>query len=297
MYDKSIEYLNKAVKGFEDLNNTSQKIVSMSLLSNIYYRKGNYKKSCELQFELKQLTDSIQQYQNSSLGEFYEMQNSYNQKRNELLIENQNEKLNSANKNIFILVLTCLIFAVIGIFLYISKIKKQKYLQGIIENEALQREVELKDKDLELKNKDLELNNKELALSIMNRIKLNGLTDNIIEKLEDLKEDLSKIAKLKISGVINDISKSKDDGVWEDFEMRFKRVYNDFYDKLLNICPDLTPTEIKLCAFLKLNMTSKEISSILNISNGSIVVERARIRKKLGLTNQNINLVNYLMDL
>ena len=61
--------------------------------------------------------------------------------------------------------------------------------------------------------------------------------------------------------------------------------------------PDLSPGELKICTFLKLNMSSKEISAITRQSVKSIEVARTRIRKKMNLTNQDVNLVSFLMEL
>uniref|UniRef100_UPI0035668EB5 helix-turn-helix transcriptional regulator n=1 Tax=Ancylomarina sp. TaxID=1970196 RepID=UPI0035668EB5 len=71
----------------------------------------------------------------------------------------------------------------------------------------------------------------------------------------------------------------------------------DYYKRLKEYALDLTPGEVKICTFLKLNMTSKEISAITHQSVKSIEVTRTRIRKKLNLTNKDVNLVSFLIDL
>lgn len=78
--------------------------------------------------------------------------------------------------------------------------------------------------------------------------------------------------------------------------MHFNRVHLDFYKKLQRIAPDLTPTELKLCAFLRLNMSTKEISSLTQSSDRSIDVMRGRIRKKLNITNTTTNLITFLSE-
>jgi len=80
---------------------------------------------------------------------------------------------------------------------------------------------------------------------------------------------------------------------WEEFEFRFNYVHNDFYDKLVEDFPDLTPNELKLSAFLKLNMTTKDIATITYQSNHSITVARHRLRIKLGLERDD-NLISFL---
>jgi DNA-binding CsgD family transcriptional regulator len=74
-----------------------------------------------------------------------------------------------------------------------------------------------------------------------------------------------------------------DNTVWAEFEMRFQQVHQDFYRKLHETYPDLTPNEIKICAFLKLNMTTKDISAITFQSVKSIQIARTRLRKRMGI--------------
>ena len=81
-----------------------------------------------------------------------------------------------------------------------------------------------------------------------------------------------------------------------DFELRFKEVNAGFYESLNQMYPDLTPNEVRLCAFLKLNMSTKEISSITHQSVKSINMARFRLRKKLDI-DRDENLISFLTQL
>ena len=83
----------------------------------------------------------------------------------------------------------------------------------------------------------------------------------------------------------------------QEFEIRFQQVHNSFYDKLNALSPDLSTNERRLCAFLKLSMSTKEISSITGQSPRSIDVARTRLRKKLNLTNNDSSLSDFLSSL
>jgi len=87
-----------------------------------------------------------------------------------------------------------------------------------------------------------------------------------------------------------------DNTVWNEFEVRFQQVHRDFYQKLTERYPDLTPNEIKICAFLKLNMTTKDISAITFQTVKSIQVARNRLRKKMGIDREE-NLIALLQQL
>ena len=79
--------------------------------------------------------------------------------------------------------------------------------------------------------------------------------------------------------------------------MRFKEINAGFYDKLLNQYPDLTQSELKLCAYLRLNMSSKEISDLTGQRTETLEKARYRLRKKFELTNSEVNLVSFLSQI
>jgi DNA-binding CsgD family transcriptional regulator len=94
--------------------------------------------------------------------------------------------------------------------------------------------------------------------------------------------------------MINDTEKSDDD--WNRFALYFDQVHNNFLSILKNKYPQLSPTDLKLCAYLRLNLTSKEIAQLLNISLKGVEVSRYRLRKKLNLTTE-INLHDFLIEI
>lgn len=100
-----------------------------------------------------------------------------------------------------------------------------------------------------------------------------------------------------IQKIILDIKNAQDDDIWKEFEVRFSQVYNDFYERLNIKYPDLTINEKRICAFLRLNMTTKEICALTRQSYNSLNVARARLRKKLNIQNEEINLVTFLENI
>ena len=82
---------------------------------------------------------------------------------------------------------------------------------------------------------------------------------------------------------------------WEQFEYNFDQVYRNLLTRLLAKYPDLTRTNLKLCAYLRLNMSSKEIASLMNITPSGIDKARNRLRKKLNI-QPNDDLHEFLMN-
>ena len=137
---------------------------------------------------------------------------------------------------------------------------------------------------------DIEGKNRELATSTMSIIKKN-------EFLSDIKNELMNGGEKSISKVIRIIDKdlnNTDD--WKMFQAAFNNADKKFLRKIKTKHPGLTPNDLRLCAYLRLNLSSKEIAPLLNISPRSVEVKRYRLRKKMQL-DHDINLTNYIIDL
>jgi DNA-binding CsgD family transcriptional regulator len=141
----------------------------------------------------------------------------------------------------------------------------------------------------------LEFKNKELALNVMSLLKKNEILSEISKKLINVKNEAVKDeTKDAIRRIYKELQKSTDDEIWEEFELRFRQVHSEFYNKLMKRFPDLSPSEQRLCAFLRLNMSSKEISELTGQSLNALETARYRLRKKLGITNSQVNLITFL---
>jgi DNA-binding CsgD family transcriptional regulator len=142
---------------------------------------------------------------------------------------------------------------------------------------------------------DLKFKSKELSINLLALLKKNELIEEIRQKFTDLEKSLP-LSDLKEAVVRfnHEIKLSSDDRLWQEFSLRFKEINSEFYDKLLTKYPDLTQSELKLCAYLRLNMTTKEIADLTGQSTETLGKARYRLRKKFGLTNSESNLVMFL---
>ena len=146
-------------------------------------------------------------------------------------------------------------------------------------------------------NLEIKKKNSELAYSTLNNIKKNELLNDLIMDIEKIDEGvLNSSLHSPIKKVIKKINHhlvDKED--WLAFELHFRNAHADFFDKLREKHPELSSNEIKLSAYLKLNLSSKEIASLMNISIKSVDQGRWRLRKKLDLSKDS-NLVNYIQS-
>ena len=86
------------------------------------------------------------------------------------------------------------------------------------------------------------------------------------------------------------------DQEWTDFNAHFESINATFYNRIKQEYPDISPNDLKLCALIKLNLSIKEMSAILNISPNSVKTARYRLRKKLRLNTED-NLTEFILSL
>lgn len=142
---------------------------------------------------------------------------------------------------------------------------------------------------------ELDFKNRELTTSVLSAMQQKSSIAELSEQVDKLKDVASKPEiKLKLNQVTSKLHKLEDEHIWSDFEKHFNEVHPDFHNNLFQEFPSLTPNEKRLCAFLKLNMTSKNISELTGQKVESLEKARTRLRKKLGLTNTKVNLSIYL---
>jgi len=140
---------------------------------------------------------------------------------------------------------------------------------------------------------DLDYKNRELASNVLYLLKKNELLLDVSDKLKKARPDAKATNKSIIDEIVNAIYISSKDLGWEEFELRFKEVHTDFYNSLTSKYPNLTPNELRLCAFVKLNMTTKDITAITFQSDHSVVMARSRLKSKLGIS-ENERLSTFL---
>lgn len=148
-----------------------------------------------------------------------------------------------------------------------------------------------RNKELEIeKTKELlELKNKELAVSALQLIEKEEFLKTLKTKVRSSDD---KIKVHEVNKVLKSISASNNQN-WEEFKLRFIDVNKDFYNKIFEKYPNLSQGDQKICALIKLNFSSKEMSRLLGISVESVHTSRHRIRKKMSLP-RSANLEDYI---
>ncbi|NRF41597.1 triple tyrosine motif-containing protein [Pedobacter foliorum] len=172
--------------------------------------------------------------------------------------------------------------------------EKEEFLKK--EAEATERQIiKLQTEKLQV---ELAGKNRELANSAMSLVYKNELLQKLSQEMLKLKDSngkpLAEEQLRKIQKVIDDGMNDERD--WNLFESSFNEAHESFFKKLKANHPDLVPNDLKLCAYLHMNMSSKEMASLLNISLRGVEIRRYRLRKKLDVPHDK-NLVEFLMEL
>lgn len=144
---------------------------------------------------------------------------------------------------------------------------------------------------------ELEQKNKEITTKTLYLQQKNKLLADIVDRLEKAKHLFKVSNQPIIDQIIRELTQSTKDNSWEEFELRFEQVHTDFFKKLNERFPNLSPTEKRLCAYLKLNMNSKEIAALTHTTVGNVEQARFRLRKKMGLHGTDTNLMTFIESL
>lgn len=179
----------------------------------------------------------------------------------------------------------------IGVVGFQRKINRRN--KQILETQESLFKAEEEKKILKEKQLQNELEFKESQISAM---ALQMLQKN--ELMTSLKEQLEKQGASTIENDLNRILNRSDyqDKEWSDFNIQFESLNKNFYTRLKEAYPEISPNDLKLCALIKLNMSIKEMAGILNISPDSVKTARYRLRKKLKMNSED-NLTEFILAL
>jgi len=141
---------------------------------------------------------------------------------------------------------------------------------------------------------DIDIKNRQLASFAMHVAQKNEVLLQIKEDINKLIDGVNSDSKQKLNELINKIKANIQlERNWKDFKLHFENVHPGFFHRLNEKFSKLTPKDQKLCAYLRMNFSTKEIAQLLSITSGSAEISRIRLRKKLSLSKET-NLVTFI---
>ncbi len=221
-----------------------------------------------------------------------------NKKESQIELLKEQNKTNRANQN----VLWVALFAVLAIFtvIYIyltkkrkAKLKIQEYKQRVLKAELEKKEMEEKNLQEQVQLKTATLSRYSLHLSQKNKILL-----ELSKTLKNIVARRNTDFSFKLRELVGEIDFNlQQEDEWDEFMNFFKEIHPEFIKKLSSLSQNsLSPSELRLGMLLRLNLSSKEIASILRVTPDSVRVARYRLRKKLPI-DQKEELVHFMVDL
>ena len=275
--DSALYYLQNSFDISNKNNFLNFKLTSSEKLVELYEKAHNYNKALDYLHIAKSLSEK-------NINEEYtkranQLEFDYKQQ-----IAQQSALLEQKKRENYFIISIVALVSLSSITLLMFKLQKSKSQKRIVENELLARE-------LKGKNKALTSN----AMQLYQAKEFIQSTQKDLHQLEISNGQTS--GKKLLSKIVKDLKNGTQGFNDKEFEKIFIETDGDFYKKLLKEFPSLSKNEIRLCAFLKMNLSSKEISSITQQSTHSIDVARSRLRKKLDLTNDAQSITSFLMQL
>lgn len=272
---ESRKYTEKAIAIGRDIHSKFLLQYAYRLYIDLCEQEHDYQ---EANVYLKKLFDLKDELFNDTIASkitALKLQYDFDKRTTETQIKNQNKELR------YQLILVIILSLLGGItLLYFLANSRNKRIR--LEKQSLE--------------KDLEFKNKELTSNVMFLLRNSDLIYSIINRLHQLKSSLKSQQASEIKNIVNELQSVMKNDLWDEFKVHFNQVYLDFYKKLQEYYPDLSPADLKLCAFLRLNMSSKEIAALCGVTVKSVEVMRSRLRKKLNITNTDVNLNTFLSE-
>ncbi|OQX77444.1 MAG: hypothetical protein B6D64_08245 [Bacteroidetes bacterium 4484_276] len=289
-----------ALKGIDEAKASGSKTYLLNNYETIYHvyeKMGKFEKALGFYKKHVAVKDSI--FNTEKSRQIAEMEAKYETEKKEKENRILRQDIEIQQRTTWLLFVSLAAFIVVTVLLfYFYRLKNKALKQKTILFEQERKLHDLEKSRLEdqvfagqqinkLQNEKLEQQNRELSSRILHAINKNEAMNNIIHELEQLKaignHDIDECFK-KVSHIVKDnISLDKD---WDQFKLHFEEVNPGFFYNLQTNYPDLTQHELRLCAYYRINLDTKEIARILSITPAAVQKSRHRLRKKMDILSE-----------
>ena len=253
-------------------------------LYKLYKAKGQFGKALTYNEKYHNLNDSINANNNSKVIQELIEKSEKEKRDKEIVVLNSHIKSAKQSRMIIAISSLLLILALVMlVYFLISARRKAQYEKTLIEKEN------------ENLNLSKELAEQDLTINALNLARTSEIINSINKRLLVLKESASGEIKQSISAMIHSLQKESNSEPFQEFVVRFENQHQKFYSLLSQKYPQLSSAEIKLCGYLRMNMSTKDIAALTNRSIRTIETHRYNIRTKLGITTEK-GLINFLLS-
>lgn len=285
---RAIELLKMVVERAHGAGLIAEEQAGHKYLSEAFRASGRWQDALLSQERYHSLKDSIDgvEVQNT----LNNLQTRFETEKKQQLIDRLNEK-NLAHEKRNRLFIGLLLVSVVVLLLLMLIIRLRN--RTIRQNKALRiREQEIHKLEHERLTLDLDYKTRELSAATLHLINKNEVLNDLKNKLEASENSQPELRQV-IRQIDQNINLDKD---WQNFSRHFEEVHPGFFSKLKEKYSSLTPNEERLCAYLAINLNTKEISQMLNVTTAAVDKSRNRLRKKLGIA-PDVNLTEFLLTI
>jgi len=299
-YSRTLEYAIPGLELAQELKMIETEKDLHQLLSDVYAKTNQYKSAYIHSNQFKMLSDSIFNEQNIRQIAELEFTYKFDQEKQAIALEQNKKDAIEASRRKLQYVIIIFLAVCFGISSLLAVYIHRLYRFRNRANQAI-RDLELEkkrllEKEIERINLELEQNRKSLTATSLKLIQNSERDAGNVRRFESVLDGTSPEGRKILLSIISDIKRMSRSSNWNEFELLFQKVHKSFYDGLNDKFPDLTANERKLCAFLKLNMSSKDIANITFQSEEALKKARQRLRQKLGI-DRDTNLVVFLQNI
>ncbi len=294
IYYKNINEYSKAHRLLDTLiNNPKIDLVNLSeiykIKSKTYKKQNNYKDALTTYETYKKLQDST--FKRKNISKINELRVIHKTEQKEAEIALQQEEIKTLNVQSKNDKLTKTLYG-IGMFsfLTIAGLLYFGFKQRIKKNKIA------REKQEEIYKQEIAFKKKELTSQTLHLVQKSTFIQELKENLEKIKKS-PELFKVEFRRLVMLLKKeSAEDKDWEVFKSYFSEVHNNFDNKIKAIAEDITEKEIRLASFLRMNLSTKEIASMLNVLPDSVLKSKYRLKKKLAL-DKTYDLTQFLNTL
>ncbi len=279
----------EALKIAKPLSDKTFTIQALEALIEVRKKQGNFLEVSQLQQDVIQIKDAFYSFEREQIVKSLEVQFEVSEKNRELELVSAEKEVSKLTNYLLLSLILLLVVVFTTLYLFLKKInKRDKQLLQTKENLVALMEEQKLFKEQQFQN-DLEHKESQLSAITIQMVEKNELLDEI-KSIINRKEPN---AEAELKKLVNKYTIQ--DNNWKDFDHHFESVNKNFYTRLKQKYPEISANDLKICALIKLNLSIKEMASILNISPDSVKTARHRLRKKLQLSTEE-NLTDFILS-
>ncbi|MBD0823591.1 tetratricopeptide repeat protein [Aestuariibaculum marinum] len=284
-YDKALHYTQQALKLARETKNGSQIESALKDLARTYAEKGDFHKAYQYLSDQMIANEQELKRHNAELVSSMQILHDVKERETEVQLLSKQNELSKQRQVIIGLFAVALTMIFIGVLMYFRKKKKQEKTILQYKQQLLQADLERKTSEEKALKREIDIQVSALTNYSLNLAQKNKMLSDVSRTLLNVKDRNSELVKSKLESLAKDINfELSQQNEWSELLGFFGQIHPGFFDKLKEKAKEeLSASDLRLCMLIKLNLSSKDMASILHITPDSVRIARYRMRKKLPL--------------